>query len=350
MLEKDIEAGLNVVGTGETKQQVQRWLYLALTLAGGEAVTVTVLSLALAKLGKDWPGEVLIAIGAVYHVLAVGLAIVLFRRVKRELGRDHDPALPLWLLKAFGPFLFGPYLMLPFVAFAKQLAHPELWIACVLILGSASWFGALVLYLAALWVRAWFTCSLEIVTLTPIDAEELPPASRAYLDAAEEEFEVLGFEKLGDYRQKEGERQYARYFVGADGKFVGEAVCCETQNMKTCSMVSLLADGTYIESAGLEVGEVPHAPEKLVMRGGAGKTVAELLESHGATVQAECAARDTEPLRIPVDQLELVAHYGLWMSHESLVAQRFITENPYAPLLESIRQGIRELLPEPVEV
>lgn len=350
MLEKDIEAGLQTVGENENGPALRRWLTIAMGIAWGEILTVTALAFALAKLGKELPPTVVLTIGIGYHIGAVAVAIALFRRVKLDLGRHHERAVPLWLLKSFGPFLFGPYLMLPLVAFAKQMPQPSIWMACVLILGSASWYGALALYVAALWFRNWVTAKMEIVTFTPVETDALPPPARDYLDSCTSEFEALGFELIGDYRQKQNEQQFVRIFSGADGKFIGEAVHCAAYKMKTCAMFSLLADGTYIESAPLDIGEVPHAPEKLVMRGGAGNSVSELLNSHGATVQAECAQRGTEPVSIPADKLESVTHYGLFLSHESLVAQGVLAENPYAPLREAADQAVQELLPEAVGV
>ncbi len=348
MLEKEIEAGLQTVGENENGPTLRRWLTIAMGVACGEIVTVTTLAFALAKLGKDLPPAVVLTIGIGYHIGAVAVAIALFRRVKVDLGRHHERAVPLWLLKSFGPFLFGPYLMLPLVAFAKQMPHPYIWMACVLILGSASWYGALAIYVAALWFRNWATATMEIVTFTPVEPDAVPKPARDYLDSCTSEFEALGFELIGNYRQKQNEQQFVRIFSGADGKFIGEAVHCAGYKLKTCAMFSLLADGTYIESAPLDIGEVPHAPEKLVMRGGAGNTVSELLNSHGATVQAECAQRETEPVSIPPGKLESVTHYGLFLSNESLVAQGILTENPYAPLKEVAEREIAELIPEAV--
>jgi hypothetical protein len=350
MLEKEIEAGLQTVGEHENGPNLKRWLTISMGVACGEIVTVTALAFALAKLGKELSPAIVLTIGIGYHVVAVGVAIALFRRVKLELGRYHERAIPLWLLKSFGPFLFGPYLMLPLVSFAKQIPHPSIWLACVLILGSASWYGALFLYVAALWFRNLATAKVEIVTHTPVEPDELPRDARTYLESCTSEFEALGFEILGDYRQKQNEQQFVRIFSGAGGKFIGEAVHCAAPKMKTCAMFSLLADGTYIESAPLDVGDVPFAPDKLVMRGNAGDTVAELLNSHCATVQAECAQRDTEPVSIPADKLEAVTHYGLFLSTESLVAQGVLSENPYAPLKEAAERAIAEFLPEAIGV
>jgi hypothetical protein len=276
------------------------------------------------------------------------MAIMFFRRLKLDLGGDHDPALPIWLLKGFSPFLLAPYFLTATILFAKNMPNPALWIGCVFLLSAPAWHGAFAFYAAALWFRNICTRQVELVSFTPIERDEVPSQAREYFAERQPQFEELGFEPVGEFLQKPLEKQYSSVFLGAEGRFVGEATYCAMQAMKACSIFTLLADGKFIESSDISLGGPAPTSSRIFMQGNAGKTVGELLERHGEFVQRICADADTAPVGIETDQIELVTHYGLWLAMQELVRQRVLTENPYDGMKDELFASIEDLLAAPV--
>lgn len=348
MYEQEVEDSLRTFGSREDQSAVNRWLVIALGVALGETLSTLMLAVALFTMGRDWPGPMQIVVGVAWYALSVGQAIMFFRRMKVDLGRDHDPALPWWLLKGFWPFLAAPYLLMIPLLTAKQMPNPALRVGGVFLLSAPAWYGALAFYAAALWIRGCMTRGVELISFTPVNEGALPDKARAFFDSRQADFEDVGFELVGDFLQKPIEQQYARTYLGAGGKFVGETTCCESQNLQATSIFTLLADGKFVESADIALGGPTPRSALLFMQGKAGKTVREILARHGEFVQQLCADADTAPVSLSEEHIEAAARYGVWLTMQELVRQGVLESNPYDELAAEIRAQIQTLLPEPV--
>lgn len=350
MFEEEMKASLARAGSRENKVSTRRWLTISAGVFCGEAVAATTLAFAVANFGRNWPAAAQISMGVAWYLQSAALAIYFFQRVKEDLGRDHEPAVPRWLLKGFGIFLFSPILLTLATLYAPNNRDPSLLIGCTFILGSIAWAASLAFYTGTLWLQHFFNSEPEIISLAPAEDDDLADATKRYFDARSEAFEMLGFDELGDFLQKPVERQFARMFLGAGGKFVGEAIVNESSRLQAYSVVSLLADGTFIETCPFSIKGPPPEGPTLVLLGDAGRNEAEVLASHGDLVQRLCAERDTEPLALQPHQLEVVMRYGVSLAMDEAIRHGALNANPYAPLEQEIQQGMRALLPEKIEV
>jgi hypothetical protein len=348
MFEQDAQQSLQTPGSREDAAAIKRWLVVAMGLALGETLSSVMLAFAIANFARNWPGAAQIGVGVVWYALSTAMAVMFFRRLKRDLGRDHEPAVPLWLLKGCSPFLLAPYFLTATIFFSQRMPNPAIWIGCVFLLSAPAWYGAFAFYAAALWLRSFCTLQVELVSFTPVERNGIPSEARPFLTERQQRFEELGFDLVGDFLQKPREQQYSSMYLGAEGKFIGEATYCAAQSMQACSITTLLADGKFVESSDIDLGAPPPKSSRIFMQGKAGKTVGELLERHGEFVQRLCADADTTPVAIEPEQIELVTRYGLWLAMQELVRQRVLTENPYEALKDEVFAGIDDLLAAPV--
>jgi hypothetical protein len=131
-------------------------------------------------------------------------------------------------------------------------------------------------------------------------------------EAVSGDFLALGFHPLGDFQSKfEPLPVYNRYFADPDRVVFGDL----TALVETCSpgFISVLEDGTYVETSGTEPLECESelCEEDMICLMAAGKRpVAELLEIHRDAVNREASRRGTRVLTFHPNQFREVFVFG----------------------------------------
>jgi hypothetical protein len=145
----------------------------------------------------------------------------------------------------------------------------------------------------------------------PVALDDLPDDTFRRFQRQSCEFVALGMEQLGDYFNKpEPVPVWNRYFRGFEGAVFGDL----TDLFDECpaGFLSVLADGTYVETAGCADLHLPDAPQPDdgLRIGGGLVGVAALCQMHLDAVRDEAERRGTDILAFDDDQLAEVAIYG----------------------------------------
>lgn len=145
----------------------------------------------------------------------------------------------------------------------------------------------------------------------PVSLDDLPDETFRRFQRQSGEFVALGMEYVGDYFNKpEPVVVWNRYFRGFDGTVFGDL----TDLFDECpaGFFSVLADDTYVETAGCGELHLPEAPQPAdgLRIGGGLFNVAALCQMHLDAVRDEAERRGTDILAFDDEQLSEVAIYG----------------------------------------
>ena len=171
----------------------------------------------------------------------------------------------------------------------------------------------------------------EKVSFTPVENIDLPQAVRGYFETNSTVFARLGFTKIGDFRMKDSNTRYARFFLSSDGKMFGEIAYASIfmTKIKCCCFFSLTDSNVYVETGGRAVGNKKHQLHNFRLGGKNTGDVVEILSLHeDALAEPDIGS----PRRLTAEQLEDVVMYGQQRLYELMILEGNCKENPYDDL------------------
>jgi hypothetical protein len=144
-----------------------------------------------------------------------------------------------------------------------------------------------------------------------IDVTELDAGYQVALNQLHAEFDSLDFDHYGDFQTKfEPMPVFNLYYWDSLGVVIADITMIDG----VCSpgFLSILADGTYIETAGCDpLGlDSPDATDLICVEAMGKLPVPELYRRHLLAIERESQRRDSAPLSFQADQLSDVSIYG----------------------------------------
>lgn len=315
---------------------------------------VTALALALGSLGATaalgLTPQTLLGLAAAGAGVAAVVALGLFASIRSRLGRQDQALIPRWLLLPLAALVIGSGLTL--VAVAQVRGPNQLQAAAVVAIELPTLLLlAPVLLVTCLFVSHHFRNLTQVLRFDAVSLDELPPRVAAFFAGASPDIEAAGFRRVGDFRQKSEDQQFTRAWRGGDGTVYAEAtvarLLCAQMTCQSC--VSLLADGTLVESGTAELPQRTIDDRRLCMRSAPEANFSQLLDLHRATL-AELRADHGDPLPLTLDDYQVVSHYGILLTHRRMIREGLLAATPYEPLAEQLEQSIESLIAEPAEV
>jgi hypothetical protein len=141
---------------------------------------------------------------------------------------------------------------------------------------------------------------------------DLPGGTRRYFDDLTPEMTWLGFRQLADRRVKRG--LVVRHFLSADGRTVGELFEFNPlpfYRIRTFAFISVLADGTYVETCPLKAPQVDRrAAERFRLVGIQRATPEQALARHRQAVDELVACHGAAVVALEPDEVRKVGNYG----------------------------------------
>lgn len=225
----------------------------------------------------------------------------------------------------------------------SSAAHPANGGLRVLLVAAAVVIGAVVAAIA--WVGGRRQARTETLSFVlgavcsdPVSASTLPPKVRRFFDDLRGPFRELGFAHVGDYRMVSGpEPAYTRFLAAPERDEFAEVSVRIPSGLPeysasvvgAVSFVSVLSDGTYIETIDLELDanskfrppgfvyvNVPHAaPDTLLL-------------AHREAVAKAAADGEATVLSYPPDQVVEVSAYYMRQQREFWTEQGMIPPPP----------------------
>lgn len=229
-----------------------------------------------------------------------------------------------WLIYAVSCYAIGAVLL---AAGRRIVASRCGWIDC-----GQSWSTtAVILLFAPVWVpiflgaaiyafvRCFFNArralkeaqSYREAMFQPIELDDLPDETFRRFQRHSNDFLALGMEPIGDYFNKpDPVPVWNRYFLGFGGTVFGDL----TDLLEECAtgFFSVLADGTYVETAGCEELYLPEPPEPadgLRVQSNP-SDLKSVVQTHLEAVRDEAQRRGVDVLAFAGEQVADVAIYG----------------------------------------
>lgn len=167
----------------------------------------------------------------------------------------------------------------------------------------------------------------------PMEFEELPGAAQRHFAALTPQMLAAGFCQIGDYLlSRKPFLSHIRYFISPDGRTFGTISYWKIgliHRKATFGFVSVLADGTYVESSPEKAPEVRGPSARLLhFEGLPGASVDELYRFHQERTGALAAEYGTEPRVFHSEQFRDVGNYGHRLGYWSLHMRGYPVEPP----------------------
>lgn len=173
----------------------------------------------------------------------------------------------------------------------------------------------------------------ELYRFDPVAKVDLPRSAAAYFDSQQPVLERIGFRRVGQYRHKRESQHFGRHFYHGE---IGLFAALEWQRflllpMPTCSFLTLLDDGTYLEPGNSALVKEVRAG-RFHLRGYHRLRPKGLLESHLRNVGELEQEHGATALLLRPENLESLALYGLKLCYERMVEEGKVSSNPYAEI------------------
>ena len=164
----------------------------------------------------------------------------------------------------------------------------------------------------------------------PLSESELSGAVRRHFEKHGAVLEKLGFTRIGDFSELPWpQRSHTRYFLGPDRR-VFAGVSRSDTGRRSYYFVSLLSDGTCVESSTFMVSEYPARASRMIWNCVPGSPLDQLYQNHLEKLDAcERDERLVAAILRPEDVFD-VAQYGHRLASWYLYQQGRCTEPPAA--------------------
>jgi hypothetical protein len=161
----------------------------------------------------------------------------------------------------------------------------------------------------------------------PIESYDLPPDQRAFFQEHTPILQMLGCQPLGDFfLRRDAKPSCTRFFLSRDAKtFVGLSCYLKTKSIEG---VSVLLDGTYLESSTLSLTRFPPKEHGLRFFSRVTRDARELVDFHVQNVEQVAAEQTSEPAILDPGDLVTVMNYGRRLSLGSLNKEGILRELP----------------------
>lgn len=169
---------------------------------------------------------------------------------------------------------------------------------------------------------------------------KLSRATRRHFEKHTGTLEDLGFRRIGDYSLLPMPLSLlVRYFVGPDGRTFAEI--SEFGEAQIFSVVSVLSDGTYVESAACELENLPDRSTGMIWNSQPNATPEQLYDSHRLLLAELERNEGLTPLVFQAEDFAQVAQYGHRLAHWWFYDRALRNEPPPEPVLEGGTQQER---------
>jgi hypothetical protein len=146
----------------------------------------------------------------------------------------------------------------------------------------------------------------------PVNFFHLEPEHRSGFEHWTGEYFEQGFDLIGDFQNKfDPVPVHNRYLIGCGGVVIGDVTAIFDEAVP--GLMSVLEDGTYVETSGAEPYEIPgelHDDDKLCVVMAGACPLAELLDVHLQAVEREADRRKTRVLAFQQDQFREIAIFA----------------------------------------
>jgi hypothetical protein len=189
------------------------------------------------------------------------------------------------------------------------------------------------------WIRPVLETLFPVFKLTPwlfepIEGSDIPDKQRRFFQTHTPAFLARRFTHLGDFvlrrdasiLGREGEPSCCRYFLSPDGTVIGGLTCY--LGAQTIDCMSVLLDGTYLETANTPCGKLPpkkHGLQFFIIQT---QDAFQVIDHHLASMARAAAENSTQPAPLTAGDLQAVSNYGRELSLRSLFQQGVLAELP----------------------
>ncbi len=173
----------------------------------------------------------------------------------------------------------------------------------------------------------------EVMRLKQVAGVEIPAAAVGWIEKNTPALETLGFRRIGDYRLKEGNQHFGRFFIHADGKTLAGIDWLKVsilRNIDAFSFFSVTDDLTYLETGSIALpgnGKPFEAP--FILQGVPNRSHADTFDAHLRGLEELSDTRNTWPRPLVEDDLEKVVLYGQKLLYDRLKTEAMAMTNPY---------------------
>ncbi len=167
----------------------------------------------------------------------------------------------------------------------------------------------------------------------PVERDDLPAAARRHFEALTPRMLAAGLRLLGDFEVRQGHTEFAvRFFLSPDGCVFGTIELWRLafwRRKAAFGFISVLSDGTFVESSSEEVPPLPEGLARyLHFAGLRGAAPGELYAFHRREAEEMAASRCAEIRIFEAEDFAAVGNYGHRLVHWALSAQGYRVEPP----------------------
>jgi hypothetical protein len=168
---------------------------------------------------------------------------------------------------------------------------------------------------------------LEAWLFEPIAGPDLPPWQREFFNAHTTAFLARHYTPLGDFvLRRDREPSCVRLFLSPDRAVIGELSCFLGE--RVIGAMSVLFDGTYIETSTSPVHSPPPKGHGLRFFSHRTRNALDLLDHHAACMAGVTAENLSQPTVLLPSDFQAVMNYGRQLSLRSLHQQGVLEELP----------------------
>jgi hypothetical protein len=168
---------------------------------------------------------------------------------------------------------------------------------------------------------------LEPWLFEPIAEADLPPRQRKHFERHTPGFVARGFTPVGDYvLRRDGEPSCTRLLLSRDRTAIGGITCYLGKCTFDC--MSVLLDGTYLETANLNCPSLPPKEHGLQFFSFPTSDEMALIDAHAQNVERLAAEQGSSVVALEPSEVQAVVNYGRQLSLRSLHQQGVLGDLP----------------------